>query len=492
MSHTPTPPTDPGKPIVWMPQDVDNSSGGQVWVDNDRWGLPKGELLHTSYGAAALLHVMTEEVDGVTQGAVWRFPFRFASGVMRGRFRPQDGQLYVSGLRGWQTAGVRDGCLQRVRYTGKPLHQPLSFHAKKNGVLLGFTCPLDRKTAEDPDSWSVLQWNYRWSANYGSPHLSVRNPPKQGYDTLTVKSAKVLPDGKTVFLEIADMRPAMTTKISYNLSAADGFELRQDVHATIYNLGEAYAAGAVGPQRRRGDACVARVCLAGAGGRKCRGEACLASGFECRAQPSERTGDAGIGPTTGARAAKKIVFIAGKKSHGPGEHEYEKGCRLLADCLERSPNVKGIKTEVITDGWPADERVLDDADTIFLYCDGSDQDEARHPLLQADRLAKLGKLMDRGVGLVVVHYTVFVPTKRAGREFQDWVGGYFDYDSQTPPGADVKDHKFWYSQLGQADTKSTPIEGSHPSSAASPRSPPATEDYWKMHFRPTTRTSSRS
>ena len=79
---------------------------------------------------------------------------------------------------------MRDGCLQRVRYTGKPIHQPLTFHAKKNGVLLGFTCPLDRKTAEDPDSWSVLQWNYRWSANYGSPHLSVRHPPKQGYDTL--------------------------------------------------------------------------------------------------------------------------------------------------------------------------------------------------------------------------------------------------------------------------------------------------------------------
>ena len=97
MSHTPTPPTDPGKPLVWMPQDVDNSSGGQVWVDDDRWGLPKGELLHTSLRQPpALLHVMTEEVDGVTQGGVWRFPFRFASGIMRGRFRPQDGQLYVA------------------------------------------------------------------------------------------------------------------------------------------------------------------------------------------------------------------------------------------------------------------------------------------------------------------------------------------------------------------------------------------------------------
>src|SRR5438128_581720 len=39
--------------------------------------------------------------------------------------------------------------------------------------------------------------------------------------------------------------------------------------------------------------------------------------------------------------AKKIVFIAGNKSHGPGEHEYELGCRLLARSLETSPNLKG-------------------------------------------------------------------------------------------------------------------------------------------------------
>ena len=42
---------------------------------------------------------------------------------------------------------------------------------------------------------------------------------------------------------------------------------------------------------------------------------------------------------------KKVVFIAGKKSHGPGEHEYEQGCRLLAGALERATNAKGFKTE---------------------------------------------------------------------------------------------------------------------------------------------------
>src|SRR2546426_7756395 len=112
-----------------------------------------------------------------------------------------------------------------------------------------------------------------------------------------------------------------------------------------------------------------------------------------------------------AAAAKKIVFIAGKKSHGPGDHEYEKGLRLLARCIETSPNLKGFRTEVHLYGWPEDPRTLDDADTIVLYCDGSDHNVADHPLLVGDRLEVIRKQMKRGAGLVLLHYATFAPVK---------------------------------------------------------------------------------
>ena len=160
---------------------------------------------------------------------------------MRGRFRAADGQLYLCGLRGWQTAGVKDGALQRVRYTGRPIHQPAAVHIRANGILLTFTCPLDKKTAADAESWSVLQWNYKWAAAYGSRFWSVRDPQKQGYDQVDVKSATLLKDGRTVFLEIPDLRPAMTTKITCNLDAADGTAIQQDVHCTIHALGAAFS-----------------------------------------------------------------------------------------------------------------------------------------------------------------------------------------------------------------------------------------------------------
>jgi hypothetical protein len=241
MSKRNPPPTDPGKPLCWMPQNVDNSSGGQTWVPDDRWGPFKGHMLHTSYGAAALLLVLQEKVEGVDQGGVWRFPFAFDSGAMRARFRKQDGQLYVSGLRGWQTAGAKDACLQRVRYTGKPVYAPTDVNVHNNGIKLSFTCPLDKATASDAGSFSILQWNYHWTAEYGSRQWSVNDPSRQGYDTLEAKSARLLPDGKSVFLEVPNLRPVMQMQIGYDLEAADGTQVRGDVYNTVHAIGQPYA-----------------------------------------------------------------------------------------------------------------------------------------------------------------------------------------------------------------------------------------------------------
>ena len=58
-------------------------------------------------------------------------------------------------------------------------------------------------------------------------------------------------------------------------------------------------------------------------------------------------------------AKKKVVFIAGGPSHDYGSHEHYAGCRILADTITKSmPNVE---CEVIRNGWPADDKVLDSA-----------------------------------------------------------------------------------------------------------------------------------
>jgi hypothetical protein len=124
LSHRQPLPTAHEPHILFMPKSVDNSSGGQVWVTSPKWGPLQGRLLHMSYGQSSLYEVLTQEVDGVVQGGVARIPLKFATGLMRARFAPHDGELYVAGQRGWQTNGTEDGAIQRVRYTGKPHFSP--------------------------------------------------------------------------------------------------------------------------------------------------------------------------------------------------------------------------------------------------------------------------------------------------------------------------------------------------------------------------------
>ena len=229
-------PADYEKPICWLPMKIDNSSGGQVWVTSGRWGPFEGQLLHTSYGRGSLFLVMMEEVRGTRQGGVVQFPLKFDSGIMRARFNPRDGQLWVCGLRGWQTSGGRDGALQRVRYTGIPVHMPSALHTTTQGVNITFTCAMDEASANDEQSYAAEVWNYEWTEKYGSPEFSVADPRQQRHDPVSIKSTKLSSDGKTVFLEIPDLKPAMQMKIQFRLKAADGTPVEYEIYNTINQL----------------------------------------------------------------------------------------------------------------------------------------------------------------------------------------------------------------------------------------------------------------
>lgn len=117
---------------------------------------------------------------------------------------------------------------------------------------------------------------------------------------------------------------------------------------------------------------------------------------------------------------KNLVMIAGTPSHGPGEHEFNAGCLLLAKCLQ---DVKAVEVTVFRNGYPKDDSALDTADGILCYADGG----AGHPLIREKRLERIGKLMARGVGLMCAHYGVEVLKDLGGPEFQRWIGGYYEH-----------------------------------------------------------------
>ncbi|HHY85384.1 MAG TPA: ThuA domain-containing protein [Verrucomicrobia bacterium] len=118
-------------------------------------------------------------------------------------------------------------------------------------------------------------------------------------------------------------------------------------------------------------------------------------------------------------ADKKIVLIAGRPSHGPGQHEHNAGVLLFKKCLA---NVPGITVETHLNGWPTNASALDGADAVVIYADGG----SGHPALQGNHLEQLAALRSKGAGLACIHYAV-EPTKEKGqKEFIEWLGGCFE------------------------------------------------------------------
>ena len=232
------------EPLCWIPHSADNSSGSQVWVSKDQWGPLGGQMLHLVWGRCSMMLVLRDEASTPTHGAVVPLPGRFLSGPMRGSFSDHDGHLYVVGCTGWQTSAVKDGSLQRARYTGKTVYLPTDFHVESNGVTLNFSQPLAAATAEDIGSYAVNQWNYKYAREYGSDDWSVTNPEEKSRDDVEIKSAKLSADGRAVFLEIPTLRPVMEMEIKYNVDAADGKKMRGVMYTTIHPKGGQLSASA--------------------------------------------------------------------------------------------------------------------------------------------------------------------------------------------------------------------------------------------------------
>lgn len=133
--------------------------------------------------------------------------------------------------------------------------------------------------------------------------------------------------------------------------------------------------------------------------------------------------------------SKKIVFVAGKKSHGWGSHEHNAGCLLLSKSLNTNPAAKILST-VYQSGWPADPTAFDNADAIVMYCDGGGRHFANFHLRQIDGLAS------SGVGIGCIHYGVEVPKGESGNHFKRWIGGYFEPHWSVNPHWDAEFEKF--------------------------------------------------
>lgn len=122
----------------------------------------------------------------------------------------------------------------------------------------------------------------------------------------------------------------------------------------------------------------------------------------------------------------RILLIAGRPSHGPGDHEFRAGMLLIQRSLNSLP---GVQATVASNGWPAQPSAFDGVAAVALYADGG----AGHPAIQEDRMNFISGLARRGVGLGFMHYGVEVPKGDPGRAMQEWIGGYYEHEFSCNP-----------------------------------------------------------
>ena len=209
-------------------------TGELLWVNSDRWGPLNGSLLNLSYGYGKVFLVPHETVSieckgTQMQGGMIELPIpAFPTGVMRGRFHPADGQLYLCGMFAWAGSATTPGGLYRLRATDQQMHLPVNLHATTSGLKLEFTEPLDSVSITTVNI-HVKTWGLKRTKNYGSEHYDEKQ--------LAIRGTSLSADGKTLSIDVAELQPTWCMEIRYSLKSTDGKRVEGTIHNTIHQLG---------------------------------------------------------------------------------------------------------------------------------------------------------------------------------------------------------------------------------------------------------------
>ncbi|MEI6233812.1 MAG: hypothetical protein WCT04_12210, partial [Planctomycetota bacterium] len=96
-----------------------------------------------------------------------------------------------------------------------------------------FSDPLNAESAADSSNANAEMFNVIATKDYGSAEYWVNSPAKKGREPLDIASAKLLPDGKTLELQIKGLKPATNVVIKCKYTFADGTTAAHEIDTTI-------------------------------------------------------------------------------------------------------------------------------------------------------------------------------------------------------------------------------------------------------------------
>lgn len=204
-------------PAVWLPQGEIASSPTQPAVLPENWGSYAGHVVFGDATFGGLQRAVLEQVEGVTQGAVFPFSQGFTQLFHRLAFAP-NGDLYAGAIaRGndWDFIDRVSG-LTHIRFNDEPVFEPRAASLFSNGLEIEFTEPLAADNGWNPEGYYVSQWGYQATQTYGGMKVRHRRT--------AVKSATVSEDRRRVFLEIPELvaGEVLHVRLAESLPSASG------------------------------------------------------------------------------------------------------------------------------------------------------------------------------------------------------------------------------------------------------------------------------
>jgi len=180
------------------------------------------------------------------------------------------------------------------------------------------------------------------------------------------------------------------------------------------------------------------------------------------------------GSVAAGEQTTKVLIVAGPCKHPPGTHEAAAGARLMEYCLEHAQGVSPIQADVVSE-WPLDADAFADVATIVFIGDLFPAETMSHP----DKIkADLAQLMNRGCGIVCVHYATGLRGEHVAADGEHpllhWLGGYF-------ATAGCKHHR---STTKVCTATVTPVPSNHPVLRGWKGFTFHDEPYWNNYFGP--------
>lgn len=184
--------------VVFPHGKVGQSPTGVIYDQTGgQFGPFAGQVLVGEQTHSQVQRVFLEKVNGIYQGAVFKFLDGYRSGIVPLRLS-DDGTLFVGTTnRGWAARGGLPFSFERTRWAGKVPFEVHEMRAKPDGFELTFTKPVDPKAAGDVKSYAMLAWTYILQKGYGSPEVDQATP--------VIEEAVVGGDGMSVRLKISGL-----------------------------------------------------------------------------------------------------------------------------------------------------------------------------------------------------------------------------------------------------------------------------------------------